>query len=246
MDLVRFTTEPRPCSYLDNETAQLEYRVPMLLDEAKFSELLRRGWRRFGQYVFRPQCPACSKCRSIRIPTETFQTTKSQRKALKRNQHVEFNIGPPTVTDEHVELYNDYHEDMTLRRGWPKNRTSTGDYYQSFIGGDFEFAREIQYRSAGRLIGVSLFDVTDCGSSSVYFFHDPEWRHLSPGTFSILREIEYTHGLGLPHLYLGYWIGENVSMDYKAKFNPHELLDEYIEEDAEPVWRTHSEPDLEQ
>ena len=237
MDLVRFTTPPRPCSYLDYETAALEYRVPMLLDESNFSELLRRGWRRFGQYVFRPQCPACSKCRSIRVPLATFRPTKSQRKALARNEHVEVFVGPPNVTDEHIELYNAYHEDMTSRRGWPRNRTSEGDYYQSYIGGHFDFACEFQYRSEGRLIGVSLVDVVACGTSSVYFYHAPEWRSLSPGTFSILQEIEYARSLNLPHLYLGYWIQENVSMDYKANFRPHELLDEYVEEEAEPVWR---------
>jgi leucyl-tRNA---protein transferase len=237
MDLVRFITEPRPCSYLDNETAQLEYRVPMLLDESKFSELLRRGWRRFGRYVFRPQCPACSKCRGIRIPLNSFRSTKSQRKALKRNQHIEVTVGPPSVSDDHIDLYNAYHDDMTARRGWPRNRTSPSDYYESFIGGDFDFAREFQYREDGRLVGVSLVDVTDCGTSSVYFYHEPEWRNLNPGTYSILKEIEYSQSLGLEHLYLGYWIGQNVSMDYKARFGPHELLEAYIEEDVEPVWK---------
>jgi arginine-tRNA-protein transferase len=237
MDLIRFTTEPRPCSYLADESAQLEYRIPMMLDVSKYSELLRRGWRRFGQYVFRPQCPACSKCRGIRILVDTFRPSKSQRKAIKRNQHVEISVGPPTVSDEHVDLFNAYHEDMAIRRGWDRNRTSIQDYYQSFIGDDFNFAREFQYRSNGELIGVSLVDVTECGTSSAYFYHAPEWRSLSPGTFSILHEIEYTRSQGLPHFYLGYWISQNISMDYKSRFRPHEILEDFVEEDTEPVWR---------
>jgi leucyl-tRNA---protein transferase len=236
MDLVRFTTDPRPCSYIASESAQLEYRVPMLLDTSNFSELLRRGWRRFAQYVFRPQCAACNQCRPIRVPIESFQSTKSQRKALKRNQHIEVSVGPPTVSEEHVKLFNDYHDDMAVKRSWPRDQTSQEDYYTRFIGGDFEFAREFQYRQDGNLIGVGLVDATDCGASSVYFFHSPAWRSSSPGTFSILQEIEYARSQGLSHLYLGYWISQNISMDYKAKFGPHELLDEFVEEDREPVW----------
>ena len=235
-DLFRFVTQPAVCSYLREETSQLEYRVPLNLDEPVYGELVRRGWRRFGNYVFRPQCPVCRKCRSLRVKVDEFRPSKSLRRTLNRNQHVEVEVGPPTSTNEHVSLFNAWHVDMTQRRGWPENATSMQDYYESFIGGQFEFAREFRYLTDNKLVGVSLVDVVGTGVSSVYFFHDPSWRPLSPGTFSILQEIEFARRLGQPYVYLGYWIEENVSMNYKSRFTPHELLDAYVEDDVQPRW----------
>lgn len=236
-DLFRFIAQPSVCSYLREETSQLEYRVPWNLDESVYGELVRRGWRRFGNYVFRPQCPICRKCRSIRVHVKGFRRSKSLRRTVNRNSAVRVESSSPTVTNEHVALFNAWHKDMTLHRGWPENATSIQDYYESFIGGQFEFAREFRYFNEERLVGVSLVDVVPTGVSSVYFFHDPAWRPLAPGTFSILQEIEFARNLGLPFVYLGYWIEENQSMNYKSRFGPHDLLESYVDDDDEPIWR---------
>jgi leucyl-tRNA---protein transferase len=241
-DLIRFVAEPSKCSYLPNKTAQLEYRVPANLTSEAFGELLRRGWRRFGNYVFRPRCTSCSECRSIRVPVSDFRPSKSQRRTLRRNEHIEAFVGPPSITDEHIELFNAYHRDMTDRRDWPENTTSFQDYFESFIGRRYDFAREITYFDGDRLVGVGLVDVVDNAMSSAYFYHDPAWRKLGPGTFSALTEIEFARQSGLSHVYLGFWIRENQSMTYKARFRPHELLEGQVEEDAEPDWRLAEEP----
>ena len=236
IDLIRFTTEPSACSYLSSESAQLEYRVPMNLDAATFGQLLRRGWRRFGNYVFRPQCPICRSCRSIRVPTDSFSTTKGQRRTLNRNAHIDIEVTCPDVTDAHVDLFNSYHQDMSRRRGWPENSTSFQNYYESFIGGRFEFAREFRYWNEDRLVGIGIVDEVADGLSSAYFYHDPAWRRLGPGTFSMLTELQYAQDRGIPFVYLGYWIRDNDSMNYKANFRPHELLEAYVDDDTEPVW----------
>lgn len=242
-DLFRFVTQPSVCSYLREETSQLEYRVPLNLGETVYGELIQRGWRRFGNYVFRPQCPVCRKCRSLRVIVDDYHPSKSLRRTLRRNQHVQVETGPPTISSEHVALFNAWHADMTQRRGWPENATSMQDYYESFIGGQFDFAREFRYLVDGQLVGVSLVDVVSTGVSSVYFFHDPSWRSLAPGTFSILQEIRFAKQLGRPYVYLGYWIEENLSMNYKSRFVPHELLTAYVEDDESPDWRQPSGPE---
>ncbi|MDA0281873.1 MAG: arginyltransferase [Planctomycetota bacterium] len=236
-DLIRFVTEPAPCPYLAEESAQLEYRVPSQLDQDLLESLIERGWRRFGNYVFRPQCSACRKCRPLRIVLDEFRPSKSQRRTLRRNQNVELSVTRPHVTDAHVELFNAYHRDMTNRRKWPDNLTSFQDYYDSFIGGQNEFAAEFQYRDAGRLIGVGIVDVLRNGLSSAYFYHDPAWRKLGPGTFSILKEIEWAKAHSLKYSYLGYWIHENLSMDYKARFEPHDILEDCVDTNESPNWQ---------
>lgn len=237
VDLVRLTSPPAPCSYLPAETASLDYRVLGELSDAEYEELLRRGWRRHGRYFFRPACPACTKCRSLRVDVRRFTPSKSQRRILRRNADVRLIVRPPTVSRAHLRVFNAYHADMHERRGWPLRRDTADEYYGSFLAGDRPFAREFLYVRARRLIGVGLVDLVPHGLSSVYFFHDPAWRDLSPGTYSALREIDYAQQTGRDFLYLGYWIAECPSMAYKNRFTPYELLQRYPADHEPPVWQ---------
>ncbi len=70
MELARFRTQPYTCPYLPYETASLDYRIAEDMSAEAYHELLRRGWRRFGFDFFRPACPRCVKCRSLRIDVQ--------------------------------------------------------------------------------------------------------------------------------------------------------------------------------
>jgi len=236
-ELLRIIEPPRECSYLPSETASLEYRVLFGIDETQYEQLLSRGWRRFGMHFFRPACANCVKCRSIRIDVAAFEPDKSQRRCGRRNEGIRVELARPTVTQSHVDLYNAYHTSMQVEKGWKDCATDRAEYAQSFLHGDWPFAHEMRYFRGRELVGVALIDIVPSATSSVYFYHAPDWRPDSPGTFSLLQEIALARRLGKQHLYLGYWIPENRSMNYKASFRPHQLLTSYHADEVQPQWQ---------
>lgn len=238
IEVYRVTEAPRICSYLPGETASLEYRLIAGATDETCRRLVQRGWRRFGISFFRPACNNCTECRSLRVIVDEFRPSKSQRRCLTKNPDVTITVKRPEISREHIRLYNAYHEDMSRRRGWPDRPIEDRDYFESFVMGAGNFGHEIQYHAGTRLIGVGLVDLFRDGISSVYFYHDPAWRQRGPGTFSILREIQLAKEFRKPHLYLGYCIRENLSMSYKARFRPHEVLDHYVGDDRPPSWRS--------
>ena len=212
------------------------YRIALSLTSARYEQLLSRGWRRFGRTLFRPKCNGCVECQSLRLDIPAFKPTKSQRKARNRNAAIELTVGPVTVTEEHVALYNAYHRDMHRRRQWPMREITEDDYYESFVDGDFPFAHEFQYRLRGKLVALGVVDMTGAVMSSIYFIHDPAIRDKSPGTMSVLREVDEGRRTGHGLLYMGYYIRDCGSMSYKNRFVPHQLLADYVPDDVKPDW----------
>ncbi|XP_049800668.1 arginyl-tRNA--protein transferase 1 isoform X1 [Schistocerca nitens] len=86
-----------------------------------------------------------------------------------------------------------------------------------------------QYWLDGRLIAVAVIDILPYCVSSVYFYYDPEFGHLSLGTYASLREIAlvrslHTHSSALKYYYMGFYIHTCPKMRYKARYNPSFLL----------------------
>ena len=237
VELYRAKSPRGSCGYLPDETSSLDYRLIATLGTPAYAEMLRRGWRRHGISFFRPACPSCRKCRSLRVDVARFAPSKSQRRTLRRNAGVRLDVRRHPSTDpEQIALFNAYHADMHRRRGWPENETTADDYIESFLLGNWEFSREFRYYEGDRLIGLGLVDELPDALSSVYFYHDPAWRSAGPGTYSVLREIESAQQTGKRWLYLGYWISDCQSMSYKSQYEPHEVLAQYVRDDEEPQW----------
>lgn len=219
-----FVARDKACPYLDNRLTTTLYRFDGI-DAATYEKLIERGWRRFGRLFFMPLCPGCDRCISLRIDVERFDFTRSFKRVLKANENTRLVIRRPTLSDEHLSLYNRYHEERKTSRGWQHEEpTGASEYCQAFVEGAKNFGYEFAYYRADRLIAVALVDMLPMAISAVYCYYDPEFAHLSPGTFSVLRQALLAREKQVPYLYLGYWVPENKSLSYKARFKPFEVL----------------------
>lgn len=214
-------TPPHECAYFRDAREAAEeiilYDAPLMsLSHIYFQE----GYRRLGNFYYRPICPACSDCVPLRIDVPTFQPSRSQRRTLKRNADVTVSLLIPFITDEKIDLYMRYQsfkhdEDPTEHD--PEHSLSMLHYgYDRII--------EMNYHVGGRLIGVGIVDEAQNALSSVYFYYDPEELYRRPGIFSMLREIELCALLGKRYHYLGYYVRNHPKMHYKTEFQPHEIL----------------------
>ena len=90
-------------------------------------------------------------------------------------------------------------------------------------------SRVIEYRDTSnpdREAGPAaacLTDILDDGLSMVYSFFEPALERNSPGTYLILDHVNIARELGLPYVYLGYWVPGSPKMGYKANFNSIEV-----------------------
>jgi arginine-tRNA-protein transferase len=227
ISLFTFTTEPGPCEYLSDREWSLRYEVVGELTPAEYMARMKVGWRRFGYSLFRPVCPACKMCQSLRVPVATFRPDRSQRRALAANDGaVTLAIGPPSADPEKLDLYDRYHHYQRDSKGWPGHGpTNEIDYAESFVGNPFP-TEEWCYYLGDRLVGVGYVDALPEALSAIYFYYDPAERGRSLGTYNVLSIIRKAARRGLPHVYLGYYVEGCQSLEYKARFRPNEVLGE--------------------
>jgi arginine-tRNA-protein transferase len=223
--LFRFVPPPSPCGYLPSRSWQLEYEQVAQLTAAEYEQRLQEGWRRFGLMLFRPQCPACTACQSLRVLVDCFRPRRSQRRVQRANEGiVRVEIAAPRVNRAKLQLYDRYHAFQTALKGWPQHPARDPDtYLDSFVNNPFS-VQEWCYYLGRNLVGVGYVDDMPTSLSAIYFYYDPEERHRCLGTWNVLRIIQEAQARDLPHVYLGYFVAGCSSLEYKANFVPNEVL----------------------
>lgn len=204
------------CPYLPEQTLAYEHFFADHLTGHELETLLAGGWRKFGHHFFRPACPGCRACTSLRVPVARFRPSRSQKRVLRLCRNVRVSFGPLRYSSE---LFNLYQLHGRERFG---QENSFEDFAASLHSPSCP-ALLARYETDGRLVAAGYLDKSAQGLSSVYFVFDPEFSALSPGVFGALREIEYARSLGLDYYYLGYIVPGCAKMAYKGRFHPHEI-----------------------
>ncbi len=225
-----YTTAPLPCPYVAGRTERkvvTEIAGPDA--DGLHDRLSRAGFRRSHNIAYAPVCPGCNACVPIRIPTAQFEPDKSLRRIARANADVEGYEVPPRATAEQFQLFQRYQQ---ARHSDGDMATMSFYDYRAMVEDTPIDSCIIEFRDRDdRLLGACLTDRLGDGLSAVYSYFMPGMDRRSLGTFAILWLIARAKFLGLPYVYLGYWVPESRKMAYKARFKPSEIL-------VAGTWRT--------
>lgn len=188
----------------------------------------RIGFRRSQTVAYRPSCLDCQACISVRVVAGEFKPSNTQKRDIRRNQDLVVTECRPWATDEQFELLSRY-----LAARHPDGGMSAMDEldYADMIEHTPVTSTVVEYREPtttgepGRLVGACLTDRQGDGLSMIYSYYDPDHEdRVGLGNYIILEHIRRAAEVGLPYVYLGYWVDGSPRMQYKVRYRPLERL----------------------
>lgn len=214
------TTEHSCGYYADRQSANIIPDPKIQMHKNLYSLLVSKGFRRSGNFVYRPHCPDCQACVPCRINVADFKPSRNQRRCLKKNNDLSTHIVTAGFTAEYFELYQRY---MNARHHDGSMANPEAEDFKHFLLCDWKQTLFIESRLRGQLKCVTVADFLLDGLSAVYTFFDPEETRRSLGTHAVLQQIWFSQVYELPYVYLGYWIADHAKMHYKNSFQPLEV-----------------------
>ncbi len=230
-----YITPPQPCPYLGDKFERKIFTHLIGEGARELNDSLSQGgFRRSQNIAYRPACEDCKACTSVRVIVDEFRMTKSFRRIMRKNTDITGSMKIPVPTSENYSIFRDY-IDQRHTAGGMTDMTVLD--FAAMVEDTFVDTRLFEYRlrpdlsqdpsngQEGELVGAALSDIMEDGLSMIYSFFNPEYDNRSLGTYMVLDHIERARKMGLPFLYLGYWVPGSSKMDYKSRFSPQERLD---------------------
>ncbi len=228
-----YLTAPSPCPYLDGLQERKVFTHLVGPQASALNDVLTQGgFRRSQNIAYRPACEGCRACVSIRVRVHDFDWSSQWRRQWRKGRNLTAAALPPCPSSEQYDLFQTY---LNARHGDGGMAHMTVLDYSMMVEDTHVETNIVEYRrrgpdthltgvGEGPLLGVALTDKMADGLSMVYSFYDPDISKISMGTFMILEHIERARKMGLPYVYLGYWVDGSPKMAYKEGFTPQERL----------------------
>ena len=218
-----YMTAAAPCPYVAGQVERKAFtHLAVRGRDGLHSDLSHAGFRRSQTVAYRPACPSCRACRSVRIDVARFTEGRRWRRVLSAHDEVIRYPIAPQATRQQYALFSHY-----LRSRHDGDGMSDMGFadYAAMVETSPVRTLVLEYRERGRLVGACITDVLRDGVSLVYSFFDPERPGGGTGNFIILDHVRLARELKLPFVYLGYWIEGSPKMAYKQAFRPLQVLD---------------------
>ena len=214
---------PGPCSYLPGRTSRLGY-TSQTPTQAELTEFVRRGWTfsSHGQVATQTRCMTCSACWPIRVKALEFKPSRSQLRVQRANQDTRLVIGKPTMDAARLDLYRRHHLARQAQKGWAPKESAAAVHIQSFIDSAVPMSEWAFYRD-GKLVAVSYVTDLEDAFLGTYYIYDPDYSHLSLGTWMVMSLIHEAAARGFAHAYLGSFVSGCGSLEYKSRFSPNQV-----------------------
>lgn len=219
---IRAFSAPGPCPYGKPGPQMLEFFTAGTCGAEEYEQSLESGWRHSGLAFYRNRCPGCASCIPLRIDAGKLSPSKSQRRIIRKNEDLSLSFSPAVFEREDYELFTAYLENRHPGESKP---FTEADYFSAYIRSPVPSGL-LRYRTGdGLLAAVSYLDILPDGLSSVYFAFHPDFSARSLGTWSVFAESSFLLTLGKRWYYLGFWVPDSPTMDYKCRFRPHETAE---------------------
>ena len=229
-----FTTPPSPCPYKEGEQERkLVTEISNHEAILQYDLMIRSGFRRSHNYLYRPQYNSPDYCLSVRVRVKDFSLRKSQRRIWNKNKELKATAFKAIATKEQFNLFSPY---IQHRHGDGDMSFMSWADYKDMVETSPVDTEIIEFTTAdNRLVAACLVDWVEGGISAVYSFFDVEYSDRGLGSFMILWLIKEAQKRKLDYVYLGYWIKESRKMSYKSKFSPLEKFQNGIWNDNDLI-----------